>query len=259
MGKTYSLFGSDSDTDRYFSVIRNVTDLFLTRCPDEKKLLRLVQNAGSGRRFLKRMRGSRADILPVSFIRAQLRDALSPYTTGVRAHLKSLPLSQRFDNILRTKEFQYHLYMVEIELVNRICREAFKRSAYKFALIAHCLRDFRPECKSSPGEYESVCRECTKDCYIRLGSILMKKYGIYPFISVTMDLETLFNKIRDEHHNPGALGIACVPELAHGMRLCMKLGIPSIGIPLDANRCARWMKEARESSFNVKELDMLLR
>jgi hypothetical protein len=43
------------------------------------------------------------------------------------------------------------------------------------------------------------------------------------------------------------------------MRLCIKLGIPSVGIPLDANRCARWMKKAHESSFNMKELEMLLR
>ena len=42
-----------------------------------------------------------------------------------------------------TTEKKYHLYMLEIELVNRIHKEEFKRSEYKFALIAHCLRDFR--------------------------------------------------------------------------------------------------------------------
>jgi hypothetical protein len=43
------------------------------------------------------------------------------------------------------------------------------------------------------------------------------------------------------------------------MRLCIKLGIPPVGIPLDANRCARWMKKAHESSFNIKELEKLVR
>jgi hypothetical protein len=149
--------------------------------------------------------------------------------------------------------------MLEIELVNRIYKEAFKRSNYKFSLIAHCLRDFRPECKSAAGYYESLCKGCTKDCFIHLGSVLLKKYDIHPFISVSMDLKKLFKKIKAEHKSVGALGIACVPELAQGMRLCMKLGISAVGIPLDANRCARWMKQAHESSFNVKELEELVK
>jgi hypothetical protein len=148
--------------------------------------------------------------------------------------------------------------MIEIEIINRIHKKAFQESTYKFSLIAHCLRDFRPKCESVEGEYESVCKGCTKDCFIHLGSVLLKKYGIHPYISVSMDLEKLFKKIKKEHQNVGALGIACVPELACGMRLCIKLGIPSVGIPLDANRCARWMKKAHESSFNVNELEILL-
>jgi hypothetical protein len=258
-GKTYSLYGSNADTDQYYSVIRNLTDLFLVRCPDEKELLAQIQTAGSDRSFISRIKRGRADKSLISFIRKNLRESLSVYTTRVKPHLKTLPVSQRFDSIIRTKETQYHLYMIEIELVNQIYREAFQRSMYKFSLIAHCLRDFRPKCQSFAGEYESVCKGCTKDCFIHLGSVLMKKYDIHPYISVSIDLEKLFKKIKDEHQNAGAVGIACVPELAIGMRLCSKLGIPSVGIPLDANRCARWMKKAHESSFNMKELEMLLR
>jgi hypothetical protein len=257
-GKTYSLYGGDADADGYYTVIRNLTDLFLTQCPDEKRLRKKIQKLGSGSSFVNRMKGSRADAFTL-FVRKTLEDSLSVYTTGVKAHLKSLPLSQRFDSIIRTKEFQYHLYMVEIELGNRICRDAFKQSKYRFALMAHCLRDFRPGCKAVAGEYESVCKGCTRECLIHLGSVLLKKYGIHPFISVSMDLETLFRKIQDEHESAAALGIACVPELAAGMRLCIKLGIPAVGIPLDANRCARWMKKAHETSFHLKELEMLLK
>jgi len=257
-GKTYSLYGNDTDTDKYYSVIRNLTDLFLTHCPDEEELLKQIQKAGSDRSFINRIKGSRANKTVISCIRKNVRESLSAYTTNVKSHLKSLPFSQRFDSIIGTKEFQYHLYMIEIELMNRLYRDAFQRSAYKFALIAHCLRDFRPECKSVEGEYESVCKGCVKDCFIHLGSVLLKKYGIHPYISVSMDLEKLFKKIQDEHQDPGALGIACVPELAIGMRLCVQLGIPPVGIPLDANRCARWMKKAHESSFNLKELEKLI-
>lgn len=257
-GKTYSLYGSDTDTDQYYSVIRKLTNLFLTRCPDEKELLIQIQKAGSKSSFVNRIKGVRVDKSLRSFITKTLSESLSVYTTGVKPHLKTLPVSQKFDSIIRTKEFQYHLYMIEIELVNRLYKEAFQRSTYKFSLIAHCLRDFRPECKSVAGEYESICKGCTKDCFIHLGSVLLKKYRIHPYISVSLDLEKLFKKIKDEHQKPGAIGIACVPELVHGMRLCIKLGIPPVGIPLDANRCARWMKKAHESSFNLKEFEMLL-
>ena len=258
-GKTYSLYGSDSGTDQYYCVISKLIDLFLQRCPDEQRLLAHIRKAGSGSSFISKLKETQLDKQLISYMKKSLRESLSIYTTDVKQHLRTLPLSQRRDSILRTKEHQYHLYMLEIELVNRIYKEAFKRSNYKFSLIAHCLRDFRPECKSAAGYYESLCKGCTKDCFIHLGSVLLKKYDIHPFISVSMDLKKLFKKIKAEHKSVGALGIACVPELAQGMRLCIKLGISSVGIPLDANRCARWMKQAHESSFNVKELEELVK
>ena len=100
---------------------------------------------------------------------------------------------------------------------------------------------------------------CTEECFIRLGSRLLKNYGIQPYISITIDQEKLFKKLKAEHPNIGALGIACVPELAQAMRLCISLGISPVGIPLSANRCARWMKQAHESSFSLEELEELVR
>jgi hypothetical protein len=148
--------------------------------------------------------------------------------------------------------------MLEIELVNRMYREQFKSSDYKLALLAHCLRDFRPKCCAVPGDVEAICKSCTKECFINLGSALLKKYGINPYISTEIDQEKLFKKLKAAHPSIGALGIACVPELAQGVRLCIRLGIPAVGIPLDANRCARWMKKAEESSFSLEELESLL-
>ncbi|MEE8329697.1 MAG: DUF116 domain-containing protein [Thermodesulfovibrionia bacterium] len=258
-GKTYSLFGNNASTDRYCRVVKELTDVFLRQCPDENQLLFQIQKASRYTSPASKLSERKADKLLVSFIKSTLTETLSIYTADVRKHLRTLPLSKRFDAILRTREYQYHLYMIEIELVNRIYREAFKASNYKFALIAHCLRDFRPDCRSVSGDIDFLCRRCTKECFINLGSVLLKKYNINPYISVEMDLEKLFKKIRDEHESTGALGIACVPELVHGMRLCIKLDIPPVGIPLDANRCARWMKKAHESSFNLKELENLLK
>ena len=258
-GKTYSLFGSSTGTEEYYRTIRKLTDKFLEKCPDEQELLGHIQRAGTDRSLMKKLMSRKIDRPLIYSIKQTVKKSLSLYTTGVKEHLKTLPLSQRLDDIVKTKEFQYHLYMIEIELVNRIYRRAFQQSEYRFALIAHCLRDFRPDCKSLSGAYESVCKACTKDCFIHLGSALLKDYGIHPFISVSLDLDTLFKKIKADHHSVGALGIACVPELAQGMRLCIRLGIPPVGIPLDANRCARWMKKPHESSFSMKELEMLLK
>jgi hypothetical protein len=256
-GKTYSLFAEGDDSERYYAEIKRLADVVLQRCPDEKRLLGLIQKVGK-RPFLLGSKTPGADRKTLQFIRKTLRQSLSIYTQNVANHLKSLPSANKIDSTLATTEEKYHLYMLEIELVNRIYREEFKRSEYKFALIAHCLRDFRPECQSVEGDIEAVCRGCTEDCFIRLGSVLLEKYGIKPYISVEIDQERLFRRLKHEHPSIGALGIACIPELAMGMRLCIRTGIAPVGIPLNANRCARWMSQAHETSFNLEQLEELL-
>jgi hypothetical protein len=257
-GKTYSLFAEGDDSERYYAKIKRLADVFLQRCPDEKRLLGLIQQVGE-RPFLLGLKITGADRKTLQFVRETLRQSLSIYTQNVSNHLKTLPLAKRIDSTLTTPEEKYHLYMLEIELVNRIYREEFKRAEYKFALIAHCLRDFRPECQSVAGDFEAVCRGCTEDCFVHLGSVLLKKYGIKPYISVEMEQERLFRRLKQEHPSIGALGIACIPELAMGMRLCIRTGIPPVGIPLNANRCARWMDQAHETSFNLEQLEELLK
>jgi len=256
-GKTYSLFAEGDDSEHYYGEIKRLADVFLQRFPDERRLLGLIQKVGA-RSFLLGLKTTEADRKTLKFVRETLRQSLSTYTQNVSSHLKTLPIEKRIDSTLATTEEKYHLYMLEIELVNRIYREEFKRSEYKFALIAHCLRDFRPGCRSEEGEFEAVCRGCTEDCFVHLGSVLLEKYGIKPYISVEMDQERLFRSLKREHPSIGALGIACIPELATGMRLCIRIGIPPVGIPLNANRCARWMDQAHETSFNLEQLEELL-
>jgi hypothetical protein len=256
-GKTYSLFTGDDAGEHYFVEIKRLADMFLTRAPDAKKLLALIQKKGK-RPLLLGLKTRGKDPQTLQFIRETLRESLSLYTQNVANHLKDLPLEKRADSTLTTTEENYHLYMLEIELVNRIYKEEFKRSEYKFALIAHCLRDFRPECRAEEGDIEAVCQGCTEDCFIHLGSVLLEKYGIKPYISIERDQEMLFKKLKREHPSIAALGIACIPELARGMRLCLQTGIPAVGIPLNANRCARWMSQAHETSFSLEQLEELL-
>jgi hypothetical protein len=256
-GKTYSLFAEGDDSEGYFAEIKRLADAFLQHCPDANRLLSMIQKAGK-RTYLSGLTITKTDRQTLQFVRETLRKSLSIYTRNVSNHLRSLPVAKRTDPTLTTTEEQYHLYMLEIELVNRIYRTEFKGAEYKFALLAHCLRDFRPDCRSTKGDIEAVCQGCTEDCLIRLGSVLLEKYGIHPYISVEIDQERLFKKLKQEHPSIGALGIACIPELAMGMRLCLRSGIPPVGIPLNANRCARWMSQAYETSFNLEQLEELL-
>lgn len=256
-GKTYSLFADNGDSEGYYSEIKRLADLFLDHRPGERELLRLIQDSGR-KTFFERLKLDGHDREILRFVRENLGRSLSGYTPNVRDHLKSLPLAKRLDNTLATTEYKYHLYMLEIELINRIYKEDFKRSRYKFALIAHCLRDFRPECRSAQGDIEAACRRCTDGCLVNLAGAMLERYGVKPYISVERDQEKLFRNLKHEHESIGALGIACVPELARGMRLCVRTGISPIGIPLNANRCARWMSRPHETSFNLERLESLL-
>jgi hypothetical protein len=241
-GKTYSLYGQSNTSDDYFKIIKQSADLCLQKFPgyDEKQ-------------FLSRLKKVKKSL------KETLETSLSTYTKGVKDHLKRLSLFGWFDSTLRTTEAQYHLYMLQIELVNRVYKNVFKNSEYKFALLPHCLRDFRLQCLSAPGDFEHICKGCTNECYIHLGSKILSKYGIDPYISVTMDQDKLLKEIKHKHHSVGVLGIACIPELARGMKLAVSLGIPPIGVPLDANRCSRWLGKAKETCFNLEELENLVK
>ena len=188
-----------------------------------------------------------------------LEDALAPFLSGVDEHLRTLSLADRLDSTIRTSKEQYLLYMLEIELTNRISRESFMDAPWRMALIAHCLRDFRPGCRSARGDVEDVCTHCDQDCYVNMGSVLLAKYGIHPYISVSMDHRRLFKHLKGEHSGMGVLGIACIPELVQGLRLCEGMGIPAVGIPLDANRCSRWLEECLETTFSLEELNKLIK
>jgi hypothetical protein len=73
------------------------------------------------------------------------------------------------------------------------------------------------------------------------------------------DLKKLFQKHKKREERLGILGIACIPELVRGIRFCGRNKIPVIGIPLDANRCARWMGEFHENTLNWTKMESLLK
>ena len=89
-GKTYSLFAEDDDSERYYAEIKRLADVFFRRCPDEKKLLGLIQKVGK-KPFLSSLKTTGADQKTLQFVRETLRQSLSIYTLNVSSHLKNLP------------------------------------------------------------------------------------------------------------------------------------------------------------------------
>ena len=147
-GRTYTLTDHKGDSNPYHRLVRDLADRFLEIKPGETALREKIRTASNWKGFLKSSPGSQR------FVRKILQDleiVLSPFLTGIDEHLRSLSIGDRLDPTIRTSRKQYLLYMLEIELTNRINREGFLKAPWRMALIAHCLRDFRVHCRSKPG------------------------------------------------------------------------------------------------------------
>jgi len=250
-GKTYTLFGESSSTNDYYSYIHHLVDEMIEVTPDKKILLKQIRTAGKDHRhFTKWLK-----IFPA--LSASLGQ-LDFYTRNTNKHLQHLLVLRLFDKTLRTKEWQYHLFMLEAELTNRVNRKTFLESEYKIALLPYCLHDLKKECKSSTDGIEYICRSCSAECYINTITKTLKVYNIIGYLWMQSNLKTLFKGLLKDYKTIGILGIACIPELVNGMRSCERQNIPAIGIPLDANRCIRWMGSFHDNSVNLEQLTKLL-
>ena len=257
-GKTYSLFGDQQETDGYYDRIRVLADSFAEGVPDLHRLLESVQKQSSSRRRLSRLALQAAnDSKEASLIRT-LRDQLSHCTVNVSSHLRGLTLAERWDRVLATSEEQYHHYMLEVELVNRLNAVSFSRCEMRLAFLPHCLHDQSVTCKSVVRGEDHVCKGCSKTCMLNAVSKLLRRHRVTPYIWMTANLRSLLRRLHTEGKTVAVLGIACIPELVRGMRTCMRAGVPVIGLPLDANRCARWWGQFYPNSANLQELERLL-
>jgi hypothetical protein len=257
VGKTYTLRPDAPDSDSYYSTIADLADSLLKDGLDAQELLATVRWLGLSKRNLRRLirrKTASADSLLVE----SLRTRLAMYTRPTRDHLKQLKKFDRLDRTLTTAEEQYHLYMLEIELGNRLYADEFRRSDVKLAFLPHCLRDLKADCQAARRDIDFVCKGCTESCTVNRVSKTLRLHKVKPFIWMEANLKSVFKRVRKGGGSLGVLGIACVPELAKGMRLCHKHGVPAIGIPLDANRCSRWWGRFHWNSVNLKKLESLL-
>ncbi|MHB8840404.1 MAG: DUF116 domain-containing protein [Candidatus Aquicultor sp.] len=257
-GKTYSLFGTTTNTIHYYNQIEKLLDACLQRCPDMYELLAHVQQISGKKRFLKQQLKMSADRSLSSFIVTASRNTLLTYTEAVKTHLKNPSLRMLGDGTLLTTEEQYHLYMLEIALVNRIFKERFNRCDVKVAFLPHCLHDLDKKCRAASDGIDYVCKGCSKKCFINRVSTLLRAHDIRPYIWMDANLKSLFKDLQAQGTTVGVLGIACIPELVDGIRLCTRLNIPVVGVPLNANRCARWMGKFHETSVDIEALERLV-
>jgi len=255
-GETYSLFGCDTSTDGYYILIRQLVEECLRKYPDKEEFLRKLQKSSASKRKLRRARRGVGDP-DLVWLLGRIGPILSEYTSSTKQHLDNLPLLKLWDRRLWTSEEQYHLYMLEIELVNTINRKEFAACERKIAFLPHCLKDFKNGCKSSMGDIDYVCRGCSKICFLNRVSTLLKQNGVYAYIWMGSDLKKL-KGLSTSGRRIGGLGVACVPELVMGMRESSRLGLPSVGVPLNANRCARWMGRFNDNSVCLERIEQLV-
>ena len=257
-GRTYTLFGSGDTTLIWYKTVSDLASEIIEKYGDLHFILRTIQNYSRKKRLLKKIAAQPDNTSPISFILNRISNVLNEYTLDVEAWLKSLPLIKFGDRGLRTTRLQYYLYMLEIELTNRIYAASFRSAGKKIALLPHCLRDFTVECKAAPDGFDYKCRHCSKICYQNAVTTLLDKNGINAYIWMGANLKKEVRSMIKCGMTLGILGIACIPELVAGMRECQKYNLPVVGLPLDANRCARWFGDFHKNSVNLEMLQRLV-
>jgi hypothetical protein len=258
LGRTYSLYGSSATSDGFYHEVAQLADECLRRWPDARAALEELRRASRRKGRLRRLARRGVEDSPAGFAVIRGARALQPYLLDVEAHLAALPLADRFDATLSTTREQYLCHALEIELTNRRHREAFSSSRTKVAFLPHCLRDLARTCKSKPGGVDYACAGCSPSCVVHAASRLLRAHGIEPYLWLTADLGDVLRDGRARPGGLGVLGIACLPELVQGMRACDRAGVPVVGVPLDANRCSRWLGEFRANTVNLGRLEALV-
>jgi hypothetical protein len=257
-GKTYSLFGNTDSTSEYFNTIRMLADKIQILNADSPALIETISKSSSKKGILKKyLRNKESDNL-MSDVLNITDPYLRKYTEKTEDHLRSFPVSKIFDRRLATSREQYHLYMLEIELTNRMFSSRFLRADRKIALLPYCLQDFSVNCKSEKNGFDYRCNQCSSGCFQNYASKILEANNIEPYIWTAGDMKKLARYTLKEKRTFGVLGIACIPELTWGMRTCRKNNIPVVGIPLNANLCVRWFGEFFPNSIDLEELERII-
>jgi hypothetical protein len=257
-GKTYSLFSESDSTVQYYETIRLLADKILEMTPDIRMLVEKIELYSSKKTALGKILINKATMNLVSDIIKLIDPELRKYTENSEEHLCKIQVSKRLNRRIVTSREQYHLFMLEIELTNRMSGAGFTRADKRIALMPYCLQDFSVKCKSEKYGFDYQCKHCSPGCFQNHASKILKAHKIEPFIWTGGNMKQLAKYTLKEKKSFGVLGIACIPELTWGMRNCRKNNIPVVGIPLNANRCVRWFGDFFPNNIDLTELENLV-
>ena len=226
--------------------------------PDTGKLIGNLQKFSARKRSLKRALAHKKEGSLMDELLNLIDPYLRKYTANTEEHLKQIPLSKIWDRRIATSREQYHLYMLEVELTNRLNILEFRKAGRKVALLPYCLQDFTVDCKSEKSGFDYQCRHCSAGCFQNHAGNILKSNDIEPYIWMSGNMKKLAKETLSEKKSFAVLGIACLPELINGMRDCRKTSIPVVGLPLNANRCIRWFGKFFQNSIDLVELRKLI-
>ncbi len=257
-GKTYSLFGSYNNSGVFYEMLKNFVEKNITMFGKPETLLEEIQKESGKKRKLKKYLSNYDELNFISYSLNYFEKNFAQFIGDIESHIKGLTLKEKCEKTLTLSKEQYYLFIQEIELTNLINKKEFINSEYKIAFLPHCLKDLSRKCLSIENEIDFYCKGCSKICYVNEVSKILRNNNVDPYIWMKADLKDLFKELKNKYKTIGVLGIACVPELVNGTRLCRKYNVPAIGIPLNANRCARWMGEFYPNSVNLDALKRII-
>ena len=166
-GKTYSLFGNSDSTNAYYHLISSLADKIFENYPDISSAIEIITRYSSKKRYLRKILKTPVPGELISDWINLIDPELKQYTQKAEDHLKGLPLTKTFDRGLATTREQYHLFMLEIEMTNRLNSVLFKNSERKIALMPYCLQDFSVSCKAAKKGFDYQCKSCSSLCFHR--------------------------------------------------------------------------------------------
>ena len=236
IGKTYSLYAGKINTDEFYSELSELVDSFLLNNKSIEEMISIIRKYSGRKRLLKAEKKKGDSNSVIARILNETEIKLLKYFTDIDSRLNNLTIMEKCESTLTNSREQHLLSMLEIEIVNRFSRERFLSSEAKFAFLPPCLHDLDKECLSASDGTDYVCMSCSKNCSINSVSRLMKLRGIKAYIWREADLKKIFKIEGSIGHSVGVIGVACIPELVNGLRLCAKYDVHAIGVPLDANR-----------------------
>lgn len=258
LGGTYSLEDDAGSSAGYYAAVATLVDDALASGAHAELLLASLRSASRRRRALRRA-SARADHTSLGAALTAARDRLSRYLLDVESHLERLSWRERWTSVLSLSREQYLVAMLEVELANRVNRAAFRACRERIALLPHCAKVHDDErCHARPIGLDDVCGACAVGCTVDELSRLLRRHRVKPYVWMRANLERFIADHHAQGSNVGILGVACIPELVTGMRRVARLGVPVLGVPLDANRCARWLPERQPTAVSLDQIAALM-